>query len=795
MYSEKLEKLINIALADGVLTEKEKQILFKNAEAEGIDLDEFEMVLDARLYEKQQGSKEEDKFAIDKTIVLGNDFILKFNGLYYDKLLKRIEQSNDAHKPHDVVNALDANVLESEYTTAIHNCFDYLLESTKSVLSSEHIDYIKKRCSSFLSDDSKILFALLPKFHNSAEKVISEVSNSTLGSFMKGVTTGFTAGSVIPGLGNVTGAIVGGVAAWINGDKEEKILEAWDTIRNQVFEQYDALWEKLCETLDEIAEKTPINFEIDDDVFEKQEKNQQTKGFTNPIETIIRENLTVHDRLYFHENLPKEKLSNAMNSYIFLDDDEQIICLYDSTLFGSASDGVCFSTKGIYWKGLWEDSDYLCYCDIETIKKGKDCLYINGIELPLLNLSNKNKKEYYSFFTTVSKYAKETFQYSDTLNKWVRIVLKKGELTEKRKIELYKRAKSLGYNFDKFESDVDEIISDLSLKTDLDTTKRGGILSKVSGRQAYLDYKEAKQLKADSEAKYKEYSEKTVEIQRNLNHSIEEYGRRKLETLKRTLGVFLTYLQRMEQKYKENYYELMDGCDLPKAYVAELGQLNMNNSELLKTAVTTGGFAYAAVAGVPTAVSATVGALATASTGTAISTLSGAASTNAILAWLGGGSIAAGGGGMAAGAVVLAGITYTVTGVVALAATGIMASSIMAKKLTQAQAYSSEIDIACEKMETSWVVMDGIKRRVYELIDVTTNVYDKCIIQLAQLEPIVSNFDTKSKEHVLIFQKAALLVKSMSELAKTPLFGDDMNLSEQSEAIITKTRKILNTEL
>jgi hypothetical protein len=251
----------------------------------------------------------------------------------------------------------------------------------------------------------------------------------------------------------------------------------------------------------------------------------------------------------------------------------------------------------------------------------------------------------------------------------------------------------------------------------------------------------------------------------------------------------------MEQKYKENYYELMDGCDFPKAYVAELGQLNMNNNELLKTATTTGGFAYAAVAGVPYAVTTAVGALATASTGTAISTLSGAASTNAVLAWLGGGSIAAGGGGVAVGTAVLAGITYTVTGVVALAATGLVASSIFAKKLTQVQKYSSEVDIACEKMETSWVAMEGIKQRVNELMEVTMNIYDKCIIQLAQLEPIVPCFDTKSKEHVLIFQKTALLVKSMSELAKTPLFGDDMNLSKESEAIVTKTRKILNSEL
>jgi hypothetical protein len=54
MYSEKLEKLIELALADGVLTEKEKQLLMKVAQAEGVDLDEFEMVLEARLYEKTE---------------------------------------------------------------------------------------------------------------------------------------------------------------------------------------------------------------------------------------------------------------------------------------------------------------------------------------------------------------------------------------------------------------------------------------------------------------------------------------------------------------------------------------------------------------------------------------------------------------------------------------------------------------------------------------------------------------------------------------------------------------------
>lgn len=52
-YDPKLEKLIDFALADGELTEKERQVLYAKAMSMGIDLDEFEMVLEAKLYEKK----------------------------------------------------------------------------------------------------------------------------------------------------------------------------------------------------------------------------------------------------------------------------------------------------------------------------------------------------------------------------------------------------------------------------------------------------------------------------------------------------------------------------------------------------------------------------------------------------------------------------------------------------------------------------------------------------------------------------------------------------------------------
>lgn len=60
MYNEKLDKLIEMALMDGELKEKEKKVLFKNAETMGVDFDEFEMVLEAKLFEKQKSMQQEE---------------------------------------------------------------------------------------------------------------------------------------------------------------------------------------------------------------------------------------------------------------------------------------------------------------------------------------------------------------------------------------------------------------------------------------------------------------------------------------------------------------------------------------------------------------------------------------------------------------------------------------------------------------------------------------------------------------------------------------------------------------
>ena len=72
VYDEEIEGLISAALADGVLKEKEKQVLFKRAQAKGIDLDEFEMVLDARLVELKKAEKAKTTTSAPKSNKFGD---------------------------------------------------------------------------------------------------------------------------------------------------------------------------------------------------------------------------------------------------------------------------------------------------------------------------------------------------------------------------------------------------------------------------------------------------------------------------------------------------------------------------------------------------------------------------------------------------------------------------------------------------------------------------------------------------------------------------------------------------
>ena len=127
------------------------------------------------------------------------------------------------------------------------------------------------------------------------------------------------------------------------------------------------------------------------------------------------------------------------------------------------------------------------------------------------------------------------------------------------------------------------------------------------------------------------------------------------------------------------------------------------------------GLSLGAAIGSPVAAWMMVGALGTASTGTAISSLSGAASTTATLAWFGGGSVASGGLGMAAAPFALGGIGA----VAALPMYFVMGARAAGKK---EEKYSESISIfeniisrAESLIEQDTQRLDGLNRRIDEV--------------------------------------------------------------------------------
>ena len=125
-----------------------------------------------------------------------------------------------------------------------------------------------------------------------------------------------------------------------------------------------------------------------------------------------------------------------------------------------------------------------------------------------------------------------------------------------------------------------------------------------------------------------------------------------------------------------------------------------------------GGMAVASLA--PSAAMWVATTFGTASTGTAISTLSGAAATNAALAWLGGGAAAAGGGGMASGTAFLAiagPVGWTISGATLLASIALFAN----KKIKLNKEKKEEIEAVLRNVES----VSEVNVKMQSLLDKT----------------------------------------------------------------------------
>ena len=272
--------------------------------------------------------------------------------------------------------------------------------------------------------------------------------------------------------------------------------------------------------------------------------------------------------------------------------------------------------------------------------------------------------------------------------------------------------------------------------------------------------------------------------------SLKQLGEQKIHILNGNMTEFLdtfTKLKNVDFRNTEGLNELS------KLQIDEQEFVELKN--LCNFAISLAGGGVAGTAGGALAAFGAYGAaqaLAYASTGTAISALSGAAATNATLAFFGGGSLAAGGLGMAGGTMVLGGL---VAGP-ALLVMGFVAGSAAKKSLEQAKTNRLEAVQLAEQLDTASKQCEAIRRRTYMFYNLLARLDSYFLPFVYKMEDIVKNegydysqFSTDSKKCIASCVSIAVSIKSVLD---TQLLTDDGLLTDESQGVVVSTEDFIN---
>lgn len=260
---------------------------------------------------------------------------------------------------------------------------------------------------------------------------------------------------------------------------------------------------------------------------------------------------------------------------------------------------------------------------------------------------------------------------------------------------------------------------------------------------------------------------------------MDKLGRKELEILK-SFQEFSTVFEKIKNRPEFAKIQKQGIC-LPQYDGEELKKASVGANTLLggldgAAAGTAGGFA---ASGAATAV---VMALGTASTGVPIASLSGAAATNATLAALGGGSLAAGGGGMALGTTVLGAATLGVgllIGGVIFGITGGKISSDAKKAQKEIEKETQQTEEICNYL----LDLQGTANRYGRKLDEVGSMYHEHMEKLKWMVVMQgrADWDWYTEPEKQLVNNTALLVKLLYDMCKVEL----VQKSEEEDAMNT----------
>lgn len=292
----------------------------------------------------------------------------------------------------------------------------------------------------------------------------------------------------------------------------------------------------------------------------------------------------------------------------------------------------------------------------------------------------------------------------------------------------------------------------------------GGVGSGISGA---VKMKDANDTMKSAQSIMDRSQSKVEKSNKSSTTAMDKLGTLELDILK-SFEEFSDIIERIQNRPEFTALEI-GGVKLPKYDPEELKNVSVGAGVLAgglggAALGTAGGFAAAG------ATTAAVMALGTASTGTAIASLSGAAATNATLAALGGGAIAAGGGGMALGTAILGASTLGVgllVGGVIFNVTGSKISDKADEAWSQAHKAENEADRICEYLDKLKAAAERYESSMRSVNDIYTVFLNS--IRVTVMYNGKTDWNMFTSDEKMNVQNTVMLVGLLYEMCKIKL--------------------------
>jgi|GEM_PF-3042819 len=291
----------------------------------------------------------------------------------------------------------------------------------------------------------------------------------------------------------------------------------------------------------------------------------------------------------------------------------------------------------------------------------------------------------------------------------------------------------------------------------------------------------------------KETNDKIEPIREQTNLRLEELGKVKVEIISTTLDEFSTYLQKINNlpfnsdvstnKDQNNFHLSKQELDDMQVSIVSVKDILKNTTRAGVLGAVGAGTVYSVVA-----------AFGAASTGTLISTISGAAATNATLAWIGGGALAAGGGGIALGTIVLGGFAV-------IPAVSYLAWKGKLNYTKEKEVVDQNYKEAFEYSQTKDSVIKNLTELI-RLIDNTIILVNKYSVEcnklnkqtdhiIHQLGKDYSQYDDKAKA---LIKKHVTYTKGLLQLLNTSVIQEDGSFNAKMLDILRDSNTFLNEQ-